>query len=198
MWSLLDRRVDVPRMVVAAARALRAGCLLCCSLVCCSLASPASAQDADRGGARSLEARLSAAALLRAGPDEGFPWIARLPAGAPVEIGSCTEGWRWCDVMAKQHHGWLPGDQLLGSFGGGERSVSDAAAASTVPVRPFKPHAPGQGVEPEGPAFHWRWPAPDDPEPLHSPREGTIPFGRPPAGSPPEEPEQRGPPPTGP
>jgi uncharacterized protein YraI len=49
---------------------------------------------------------------LRAGPDEQFPSVDMLPAGAQVEVFGCLSGNVWCDVGFQQDRGWVSGQDL--------------------------------------------------------------------------------------
>jgi len=49
---------------------------------------------------------------LRAGPDEQFPSVDMLPAGAQVEVFGCLSGHTWCDVGFQQDRGWVSGQDL--------------------------------------------------------------------------------------
>jgi uncharacterized protein YraI len=49
---------------------------------------------------------------LRAGPDEQFPSVEMLPAGAQVEVFGCLSGHTWCDVGFQQDRGWVSGQDL--------------------------------------------------------------------------------------
>jgi len=44
---------------------------------------------------------------MRAGPDRGFPLVAWFPAGTPVNVIGCIDGWRWCDVVTRWERGWV-------------------------------------------------------------------------------------------
>jgi len=43
---------------------------------------------------------------VRAGPDRAFPLVTWLQPGTPVTVIGCTNGWRWCDVVAGGWRGW--------------------------------------------------------------------------------------------
>lgn len=49
---------------------------------------------------------------LHAGPDIGYPLINVVPAGAPVYIDGCIQGYEWCDVVFQGQHGWVAGDYI--------------------------------------------------------------------------------------
>lgn len=49
---------------------------------------------------------------LRAGPDVGYPLVEPLPAGTPIEIFGCLQGWTWCDVGTNDARGWAAGPTL--------------------------------------------------------------------------------------
>jgi uncharacterized protein YraI len=49
---------------------------------------------------------------LRAGPDDQFPSVDMLPAGAQVEVFGCLSGNTWCDVGFQQDRGWVSGQDL--------------------------------------------------------------------------------------
>jgi uncharacterized protein YraI len=46
-------------------------------------------------------------ANLRAGPDQSYPLVARIPADAEVVINGCVDGWSWCDVTVGPDRGWI-------------------------------------------------------------------------------------------
>lgn len=50
---------------------------------------------------------------VRAGPDNAFPQVTRLPNGSNVRIFGCTEGAsRWCDIQSGRARGWVPMNDL--------------------------------------------------------------------------------------
>jgi len=48
------------------------------------------------------------ATVVRAGPDNAFPQVARLPNGSNVRVFGCTSGRQWCDILSGRVRGWLP------------------------------------------------------------------------------------------
>lgn len=49
------------------------------------------------------------AVTVRAGPDNVFPQVTRLPNGSNVRIFGCTAGSsRWCDIQSGRARGWVP------------------------------------------------------------------------------------------
>ncbi|MEO8741954.1 MAG: SH3 domain-containing protein, partial [Lysobacteraceae bacterium] len=62
------------------------------------------------------EAYVAADTSLLAGPDQQYPSIVELPAGVPVQVQGCVDGWTWCDVIAGGDRGWVPGTFLVEDF----------------------------------------------------------------------------------
>lgn len=65
-------------------------------------------------------------ANVRAGPSSVFPLVTWLPANEPLRVVGCTEGSRWCDVVAGRTRGWISAQYL-----------SDRARNRTVPIVAF-------------------------------------------------------------
>jgi len=63
---------------------------------------------------------------VRAGPDAMFPIVTWLPANEPLRVVGCTEGSRWCDIVAGRARGWINAKYL-----------SDRARNRTVPIVTF-------------------------------------------------------------
>ncbi|MFO1413865.1 MAG: hypothetical protein U1F10_08160 [Burkholderiales bacterium] len=71
----------------------------CLLLACLTLiaAAPAAAQlDSTRR-----------AAVVRAGPDNRFPQVARLPNATNLHVHGCLANRIWCDVQAGRTRGWV-------------------------------------------------------------------------------------------
>lgn len=54
---------------------------------------------------------------LRAGPDIDYPAVDMIPAGAPIAIEGCTDGWEWCDVVFDDERGWVAGNFIQDEYG---------------------------------------------------------------------------------
>jgi len=87
--------------------------------------------------AHAYEGYVVADVNLRAGPDVDYPPITLLPAGAPVLIEGCIEGWTWCDVIAGPDRGWIAGTYLEEAYGGNRVIVTDYGASIGIPVVAF-------------------------------------------------------------
>lgn len=48
------------------------------------------------------------ATVVRAGPDNAFPQVARLPNASNVRVFGCTSGRQWCDILSGRTRGWVP------------------------------------------------------------------------------------------
>lgn len=53
-----------------------------------------------------------------AGPSMDFPRVLRLPAGAPVAVYGCLNGYNWCDVGWRGQRGWVDARYLYGRHAG--------------------------------------------------------------------------------
>ncbi len=47
------------------------------------------------------------AVTVRAGPDNTFPQVARLPNGANLRVFGCTANRLWCDILSGRTRGWV-------------------------------------------------------------------------------------------
>jgi uncharacterized protein YraI len=74
---------------------------------------------------------------LQAGPDTGYPSIMMLEAGEPVSIQGCIAGWSWCDVIADEERGWVPGTFLQEEYRGRPVILIDYGARIGVPLVSF-------------------------------------------------------------
>ncbi len=62
--------------------------------------------------AQATPAYVTSDAPLMAGPDQDYPQVDLLREGSQVDIQGCTPGWQWCDVIAYDERGWMPGEAL--------------------------------------------------------------------------------------
>jgi uncharacterized protein YraI len=58
------------------------------------------------------QAVTSKAVNLRAGPDQGYPLVARLAPHRHVNVLGCVNGYAWCDMYAGHERGWVYGGNL--------------------------------------------------------------------------------------
>lgn len=83
------------------------------------------------------EGYVTANVTLRAGPDAGYPGVLRLRAGTPIGIEGCVDGWSWCDVVAGEERGWVPGAYLQEEYDGRRVLVRDYGVRIGIPVVSF-------------------------------------------------------------
>jgi len=63
-------------------------------------------------------AQVTANVNLRAGPGTQYYPIVVLPAGAPVELYGCLQGYTWCDVSYGRERGWISSRYLSTFYSG--------------------------------------------------------------------------------
>jgi uncharacterized protein YraI len=100
-----------------------------CSLVALMFGAPLLAQAAEGWVVDDI--------TLQAGPDMDFPALADLEAGTPVSIQGCIDGWRWCDVIADEERGWVPGSYLEEEVGGRPVVVIENGPRIGIPIISF-------------------------------------------------------------
>lgn len=87
--------------------------------------------------ATATPAYVAAEAELMAGPDQDYPQLDVLPAGISVDIQGCTDGWQWCDVIAGDERGWVPGDSLEMQYDQQWAPVPEYAPSYGIPIVAF-------------------------------------------------------------
>ncbi|WP_172461861.1 SH3 domain-containing protein [Dyella jiangningensis] len=98
-------------------------------LLSLALAGPAAAQGAN--------GVITSYVDLYAGPDIGYPPVAELPAGTPVAIQGCLDGWRWCDVITMGTRGWVAGTFVQYTYDNQPVIVADYGPRIGIPVIAF-------------------------------------------------------------
>jgi len=74
---------------------------------------------------------------LKAGPDEQFPTVIDVQAGAEVDVFGCLSGNSWCDVSFARDRGWVSGQDLEVIFHSKRVKVVDVTT-EVVPVVSFE------------------------------------------------------------
>lgn len=74
---------------------------------------------------------------LRAGPDTGYPTVARLRAGTIVDIEGCVDDWSWCDVSSRNYRGWVNGNYLQHEYQGHRVQIPRYGVQIGIPVISF-------------------------------------------------------------
>jgi uncharacterized protein YraI len=87
--------------------------------------------------AQGLNGVVTAYVDLYAGPDAGYPTIAQLPAGTPVAIQGCTQGYGWCDVITQGLRGWVAATFVQYSYQSQPVYVADYGPRIGIPIVAF-------------------------------------------------------------
>jgi uncharacterized protein YraI len=74
---------------------------------------------------------------LQAGPDPTYPSIVELRAGTPVYIEGCLDDWSWCDVVAYEDRGWVPGTFVEEEYQNGPVFIAEYGARIGIPIVTF-------------------------------------------------------------
>ncbi len=104
--------------------------ILVASMLGCTALAVASSAFAGQG-------YLVANVALRAGPDVGYPSVVGLPAGTPVGIEGCVDGWSWCDVTTGNDRGWVAANYLQEDYQGQRVLVPQYGVQIGIPIVSF-------------------------------------------------------------
>ncbi len=74
---------------------------------------------------------------LQAGPDTDYPPIDSLSAGTEVDVQGCVDGFSWCDVIAGEDRGWVPGSFIEEEYDNQPVFLVDYGPRIGVPVVSF-------------------------------------------------------------
>jgi uncharacterized protein YraI len=74
---------------------------------------------------------------LRAGPDRGYPVVAPVDEGSPLDVHGCLDGWSWCDVSVEGNRGWLYGGGIYFEEGGNDVWLYSYGPQVSLPIVTF-------------------------------------------------------------
>jgi uncharacterized protein YraI len=92
------------------------------------MTAPAAAQS---------QAWVSTNANLRAGPGTEYPVVMVVPAGSPVAVFGCVEGYGWCDIAFGDGRGFMAGSLLSYEYQDARRPVVDIGPQLALPIIAF-------------------------------------------------------------
>lgn len=87
--------------------------------------------------AAAQEAFTVQAVNLRAGPDSGYPLVARVRGRSSVYVNGCLRDYRWCDVTAGVNRGWVYAKHLQYTYQGRPMTIYGNGPALALPVISF-------------------------------------------------------------
>ena len=102
----------------------------------CALSAPVLAQP-EPGP---WQAVVSRQVHLRAGPGPGYPIVAVLIPGTPVEVRGCLPNFAWCDVGVDTRRGWVHGTYLEAYARGDHARLPDIGTVLGIAIIGFALH----------------------------------------------------------
>lgn len=74
---------------------------------------------------------------LRAGPSVDYPVVARLAAGVQISVEGCLSDYRWCDVVAGPHRGWVYAGNIVYPYQGANVPVLNYGSLIGIGIAAF-------------------------------------------------------------
>ncbi len=87
--------------------------------------------------AQAQEAFAAATVNLRAGPGVDYPRVTRVPAGQPLTVYGCLDGYTWCDASWGDLRGWVAADFIAYPYENQRVPVSRYGAELRLPILTF-------------------------------------------------------------
>ncbi|MCY0385733.1 SH3 domain-containing protein [Robbsia sp. Bb-Pol-6] len=75
--------------------------------------------------------------IMRAGPSQQYPEVARVQPGVPVSVMGCLQNYSWCDVGLPGARGWVHASRLNYPYQGSSVPLSNYGMAIGVPIVSF-------------------------------------------------------------
>lgn len=141
----------------------------------CALAGPAAARQ-EAGPWPAVVARQ---VHLRAGPGAGYPIVAVLLPGTPVDVRGCLPHYAWCDVELDVRRGWVHGTYLEAYARDDHARLPDVGALLGITIIGFALHEYWHDHYRGRPFYGQRdrWAPPPPPPPRPPRRVGPAPPG---------------------
>jgi uncharacterized protein YraI len=84
------------------------------------------------------EARTAKWVNVRAGPARDYPLVASLPAGTPLAVQGCTDGFGWCDAIAPDGlRGWIYAGNIVYPYQNAQVPILGYGAVIGLPIVTF-------------------------------------------------------------
>lgn len=72
-----------------------------------------------------------------AGPANGYPLVARLGPGAPVQVMGCLSDWSWCDIVFAGNRGWAYSPDITYTYQGSRVPLYNYLPRLGIPIVTF-------------------------------------------------------------
>ncbi len=74
---------------------------------------------------------------MRSGPGTAYPAVLVIPAGQPVAVHGCLEGYAWCDVDYGEARGFVSGRLISYEYQSARRPVAEIGPQIALPIIAF-------------------------------------------------------------